>query len=61
MKYKSLSYSTLMRMTKKDLIEYIRCLEHNWKVAMEFNEQQSKNFTDFLDTLEFIYKKGGYI
>jgi hypothetical protein len=34
--------STLHNMRKNDLIEYIRCLEHNYNVAVSFNENQAK-------------------
>lgn len=34
--------STLHNMRKADLIEYIRCLEHNYNVAVSFNENQAK-------------------
>ena len=34
--------STLRNMRKTDLIEYIRCLEHNYDVAVSFNENQAK-------------------
>lgn len=32
--------STLQRMTKQELIEYIRCLEHNLQNAEETNQRQ---------------------
>lgn len=35
--------STLRNMRKDDLIEYIRCLENNYNVAVSFNNQQVKN------------------
>ena len=35
--------STLLNMKKADLIEYIRTLEHNYNVAVSFNEQQARN------------------
>lgn len=35
--------STLRNMRKEDLIEYIRCLENNYNVAVSFNNQQAKN------------------
>ena len=38
--------STLYNMKKEDLIKYIRTLEHNYNVAVSFNEQQVKNFLD---------------
>lgn len=34
--------STLYNMRKADLIEYIRCLENNYNVAVSFNENQAK-------------------
>lgn len=34
--------STLYNMRKDDLIEYIRTLEHNYNVAVSFNENQAK-------------------
>ena len=34
--------STLYNMRKTDLIEYIRTLEHNYNVAVSFNENQAK-------------------
>lgn len=36
--------STFNNMKKADLIEYIRMLEHNYNVAVDFNIQQVKNF-----------------
>ena len=36
--------STLNNMKKADLIQYIRTLEHNYNVAVDFNIQQVKNF-----------------
>lgn len=35
--------STLRNMRKDDLIEYIRCLENNYNVAVSFNNQQARN------------------
>ena len=34
--------STLYNMRKTDLIKYIRTLEHNYNVAVSFNENQAK-------------------
>lgn len=34
--------STLKNMRKDDLVAYIRCLEHNYNVAVSFNENQAK-------------------
>ena len=36
--------STLNNMKKEDLIKYIRTLEHNYNVSVDFNIQQVKNF-----------------
>lgn len=41
--------STLRNMRKDDLIEYIRCLEHNYNVAVSFNNQQAKNIEIMLN------------
>lgn len=35
--------TTLKAMTKAELIEYIRTLEHNYNVAVDFNEWQARN------------------
>ena len=34
--------STLLNMRKADLIDYIRCLEKNYNVAVSFNENQAR-------------------
>lgn len=36
--------STLNNMKKEELIQYIRTLEHNYNLAVDFNIQQVKNF-----------------
>lgn len=41
--YKPLADSTLMNMTKKEIIEHLRCAEHNHRVCEEQIEQQYKN------------------
>lgn len=41
--YKPLADSTLMAMTKKEIIEHLRIAEHNHKVCEEQIEQQYKN------------------
>lgn len=43
--------STLRKMSKTELIEYIRMLEHNYAVAVEFNENQARNIEKFLKDL----------
>ncbi len=34
--------STLYNMKKRELIEYIRCLENNYNAAVWFNENQAR-------------------
>ena len=41
--------TTLYNMRKDDLIEYIRTLEHNYNVAVSFNENQAK----YIESLGF--------
>ena len=43
--------STLMGMSKKELIEQIRVLEQNYDVANEYLEQQAKNFSEYISKL----------
>lgn len=43
------AHSTLYNMRKVDLIEYIRTLEHNYNVAVSFNENQAK----YIESLGF--------
>lgn len=42
--YKPLADSTLMNMTKKEIIEHLRVAEHNYNVVEETLNQQAKNF-----------------
>ena len=49
--HRCLTDATLKAMKKDELIEYVRCLEYNWSVALEFNEQQAKNFADFIHSM----------
>ncbi len=44
--YKRYSDSTLMRMTKADLIEQLRVAEYNRDVAEAFQVQQAENVKD---------------
>lgn len=44
---KTLSEWTLRSMTKAELIEQLRCAEHNYAVAKETIEQQAKNFKNY--------------
>ena len=46
--HRRLSDKMLSGMKKSELIEYIRELEHNWSIAVDFNEQQARNFADML-------------
>lgn len=45
--------STLLNMRKADLIEYIRCLEHNYNVAVSFNENQAR-YIESLNVVEVV-------
>lgn len=45
--------STLRNMRKDDLIEYIRCLENNYNVAVSFNENQAK-YIESLDAVKVV-------
>lgn len=49
--YKPLADSTLMSMTKRELIDRLRIAEHNQKVADETLGQQAKNVAEL-----FVYK-----
>lgn len=42
--YKPLADSTLMGMTKKEIIEQLRIAEHNFKAMEETVNQQAENF-----------------
>lgn len=46
--YKPLADSTLMRMTKKEIIEQLRIAEHNFKAMEETVNQQAENFIKLL-------------
>lgn len=46
--------STLLNMRKADLIEYIRCLEHNYNVAVSFNENQAR-YIESLNVVEVVH------
>ena len=50
-RHRRMSNKTLLSMKKSDLIEYIRVLEHNWSVAVDWNEQQARNFADMLHNM----------
>lgn len=52
--HRRLSDKTLSGMKKSELIEYIRVLEHNWSVAVDWNEQQARNFADMLHNVTQI-------
>lgn len=41
------STATLMGMTKKELVEYVRMVEHNQEVAEAALEQQAQNIKDW--------------
>ena len=44
--------STLNSMTKQELIEYIRCLEHNLQNAEEMNQRQYDILNKVAETLK---------
>lgn len=46
--------STLYNMRKCDLIEYVRTLEHNYNVAVSFNENQAK-YIESLDVSRVVH------
>ena len=46
--YEPLADSTLMRMTKKEIIEQLRIAEHNFKAMKETVNQQAENFIKLL-------------
>lgn len=46
--YKPLADSTLMGMTKKEIIEQLRTAEHNFKAMEETVNQQAENFIKLL-------------
>lgn len=51
---KKYSDSTLMRMTKAELIEQLRCAEHNREVAEEQLAQQAENVKDWVPVVRCI-------
>ena len=40
--------STLKAMTKAELIKYVRMLEHDYNVAVDFNERQARNIEQMM-------------
>lgn len=52
--HRRLSDKTLLGMNKSELIEYVRVLEHNWSIAVDWNEQQARNFADMLHNVTQI-------
>lgn len=46
--YKPLADSTLMRMTKKEIIEQLRIAEHNFRAMKETVNQQAENYIKLL-------------
>lgn len=44
--------STLQSMTKQELIEYIRCLEHNLQNVEEMNQRQYEMLNKVAETLK---------
>lgn len=48
---KEYSESTLMRMTKKELVEYIKCIVHNNNVLQDMLDQQYKNYMEKINDI----------
>ena len=40
--------TTLKAMTKAELIKYVRMLEHDYNVAVDFNERQARNIEQMM-------------
>lgn len=59
--YKRYSDSTLMRMTKADLIEQLRVAEYNRDVAESFLAQQAENLKDWEPVRHGRWVKRGYV
>lgn len=60
--YKPLADSTLMAMTKKEIIEHLRIAEHNHRVCEKQIDQQYKNYLKLLneemaDTIDECFAK----
>lgn len=53
------SNATLKAMTKAELIEYIRILEHDYNVAVDFNERQARNIEQMMKDGRLIEVKHG--
>lgn len=47
--YRALTDSTLMQMSKKEIIERLRVAEHNFSVCEETIDQQYKNYKILLE------------
>lgn len=62
MMYKPLSDSTLMSMTKKEIIENLRIAEHNFFSAEETLAQQAENMRDWAPVVhgEWLLRHEGY-
>lgn len=63
--YKPLSDSTLMGMTKKEIIENLRIAEHNFFVMQNTVAQQAENVKDWVSVVrcsecKYHYERGSY-
>lgn len=56
--FRTYADSTLMRMTKKELIEHLRIAEHNRATAEAFNEQQYQNMKDWAPVVHAYWIPG---
>lgn len=48
---KEYSESTLMRMTKKELVEYIKCIVNNNNVLQDMLDRQYKNYMEKINDI----------
>ena len=54
------STATLMGMTKKELVEYVRMAEHNQEVAEETLNQQAENVKDWAPVVHGRWMQARY-
>lgn len=59
--YKPLADSTLLHMTKKEIIELLRTAEHNAEVSQEWVAQQAENLKDWVPVVHGRWENGNPI
>lgn len=57
MGYKELSDSYLLSMTKKQIIEQLRCAEYNFRATEETLEQQIENTKDWHPVVHAVWER----